>query len=234
MIQKMKEAIRNEWASDDDSKIINFLSRLTRLFCFNKISVTGRNNILITNGVFYLKSRILIKGSNNRVIIGKGTRLDHTNFIVQGHNVTITIGRRNYLGHTKFFVEDDYSNLTIGEENIFGHNNHVAVTEGTKISFKNKCLMAQNVTFRSGDSHGIFDKETKQRINTAQNVTIGNRVWFGYNTTVLKGVEIKDDTIVATGSTVIKSPEESNVILGGIPAKIVKRKVYWTPERNNQ
>ncbi len=86
--------------------------------------------------------------------------------------------------------------------------------------------MTQNETFHSGNSHGIFDSETNLRINAAQKVMIGNSVWLGYDTTILKGVEINDDSIASSGSIFTKYPEEPNVIFGDIPSNIIKREVF--------
>lgn len=41
----------------------------------------------------------------------------------------------------------------------------------------------------------------------------------------MKGVEILEDTVVAYGTCVTKSLGEKNVILAGVPAKIVKRNI---------
>lgn len=52
-------------------------------------------------------------------------------------------------------------------------------------------------------------------------VLIEDNVWLGVNVTVLKGVVIGENTIVAAGSVVTKSLP-ANVIAGGIPAKLFK------------
>jgi acetyltransferase-like isoleucine patch superfamily enzyme len=52
-------------------------------------------------------------------------------------------------------------------------------------------------------------------------VFIGNNVWLGVNVTVLKGVAIGENTVVAAGSVVTKSLS-ANVIAGGVPAKVLK------------
>jgi len=52
-------------------------------------------------------------------------------------------------------------------------------------------------------------------------VIIGKNVWLGVNVTVLKGVTIGENTLVASGSVVTRSLP-ANVIAAGIPAKPVK------------
>ncbi|OQY43179.1 MAG: hypothetical protein B6242_15170 [Anaerolineaceae bacterium 4572_78] len=52
---------------------------------------------------------------------------------------------------------------------------------------------------------------------------IGNNCWLGVNSTILPGVELGNHVIVAAGSVVTKSFPEDDIILAGVPAKIVKR-----------
>ena len=53
-------------------------------------------------------------------------------------------------------------------------------------------------------------------------IHIGKKVWIGANATVLPGVTIGDGAIVAAGAVASKDVP-SGVIVGGVPAKIIKR-----------
>ncbi|MBQ6279599.1 MAG: sugar O-acetyltransferase [Muribaculaceae bacterium] len=53
-------------------------------------------------------------------------------------------------------------------------------------------------------------------------IHIGKNVWIGANATVLAGVTIGDGAVVAAGAVVTKDVEP-NTIVGGIPAKVIKR-----------
>ena len=52
-------------------------------------------------------------------------------------------------------------------------------------------------------------------------IHIGKRVWLGANVTVLAGVTIGDNAIVAAGAVVTKDVP-ANTIVGGVPAKVIK------------
>lgn len=52
-------------------------------------------------------------------------------------------------------------------------------------------------------------------------VTIGRNVWIGANVTILPGVTIGDGAIIAAGAVVSKDVE-SNTVVGGVPAKLIK------------
>ena len=52
-------------------------------------------------------------------------------------------------------------------------------------------------------------------------VKIGNNVWIGSHSTILAGVTIGDNSVVAAGAVVTKDVP-ANVVVGGVPAKIIK------------
>jgi acetyltransferase-like isoleucine patch superfamily enzyme len=52
-------------------------------------------------------------------------------------------------------------------------------------------------------------------------VVLGNNVWVGRNSIILKGVHIGDNSIVAAGSIIVKDIP-SNQIYGGNPAQFIR------------
>ena len=55
----------------------------------------------------------------------------------------------------------------------------------------------------------------------AMPIHIGKKVWLGANVTILQGVTIGDNAIVAAGAVVTKDVP-ANAIVGGVPAKVIK------------
>jgi acetyltransferase-like isoleucine patch superfamily enzyme len=51
-------------------------------------------------------------------------------------------------------------------------------------------------------------------------IKIGKNCWLGANSVILPGVELGDNVIVGAGAVVTKSFPD-NVILGGVPAKVI-------------
>ena len=71
-----------------------------------------------------------------------------------------------------------------------------------------------------GSNHDVNDYNKHV---SAPPIKIGDNVWVGSNSVILPGVEIGNHTVVAAGAVVTKSFKEGNCILGGVPAKIVKK-----------
>lgn len=70
-----------------------------------------------------------------------------------------------------------------------------------------------------------FSREGRRaHLATATPVVIGNDVWIGAHVTVLPGVTIGDNVVVAAGAVVTKDVP-SNSIVGGVPARILRHLV---------
>lgn len=52
-------------------------------------------------------------------------------------------------------------------------------------------------------------------------IIVGNNVWIGANVTVLPGVTIGDDAVVAAASVVTKDVPARSIVIGS-PAKVVR------------
>jgi acetyltransferase-like isoleucine patch superfamily enzyme len=59
-------------------------------------------------------------------------------------------------------------------------------------------------------------------------ITIGDHVWICARSTVLKGVELADGVVVAAGAIVPGSVTEPNALVGGNPARVIRRGVRWS------
>lgn len=76
------------------------------------------------------------------------------------------------------------------------------------------------------DGHTIID-ENNIPINYPNTITIADHVWCGFDVRILDGVEIQSNSIIGMSSLVNKKYTESNIIIAGISAKIIRKKCNW-------
>lgn len=120
--------------------------------------------------------------------------------------------------------------VTIGNGNFIHGTLRVISIEGEKVIIGDDNLFSDDILIRNGDSHSVLN-ENGNRINSSKEICIGNHNWFCEKSTILKDVIINDNTIIGYGAVVTKSPGQSNIALGGNPAKILKSHVNWDRSR---
>lgn len=86
------------------------------------------------------------------------------------------------------------------------------------ITIEDNVLIAPKVSLLS-EGHPL-SPENRQSLAVGH-IHIKKNVWIGANATILPGVTIGENTIIAAGAVVSKDVPD-NVIAGGIPAKIIK------------
>ena len=52
-------------------------------------------------------------------------------------------------------------------------------------------------------------------------------MWICAHSDILKGTEIGNDSVIGFGSLVTKKFSDSNILVAGRPAKIVKQSINW-------
>ena len=70
--------------------------------------------------------------------------------------------------------------------------------------------------------HPLSPKARRDYMAKAEPVRIGNDVWIGGNVTILPGLTIGNNVVIAAGAVVTKDVPD-NSLVGGIPAKLIKK-----------
>lgn len=91
--------------------------------------------------------------------------------------------------------------------------------EDGEIKIGNGVIISYNTTILTGGMD--LDKFPNERGHISKNVIIEDNVWIGANCTILPGVTIASNSVVAAGSVVTKDVK-SKTIVAGVPAKIIK------------
>ena len=147
-------------------------------------------------------------------------------------NVWNLLGEMQVNGSVEFGTG---SRLFIGKNGILRIGNNFLLTAKSdiicckRVNFGDDCLLSWDVLIMDTDSHPIRN-ENNEIINYDEPIVIGNNVWIGSRTIILKGARIPDNCLIASGSIVNKEFKINNSIIAGNPSKIVKQKIIWHKE----
>ena len=201
---------------------------------FNSVSrkIKGKRNVISYRHSILSSVKFTIEGNDNSIEIEGDCLLTKVHFKLSGngHRILIKSGCRFYHGSV-IWIEDYNCSLTIGRNSTF-EDVHFAITEPcSKIKIGDDCMFAYDIDLQTGDSHSIISTEDNKRINPAKDITIGKHVWVATHASLLKGANISDHSIIATGSVVTRGFEDRGIIIGGNPAKKIKENVTWSRQR---
>lgn len=115
------------------------------------------------------------------------------------------------------FYTDCGKNIHLGK-NVF-INSGCRFQDQGGITISNGVLIGHNVVLATLN-HDI-DPRKRSAMHPAP-IVIGGNVWIGANAMVVPGVTIGDGAVIAAGAVVIKDVP-AKVIVGGVPAKIIKK-----------
>ena len=107
------------------------------------------------------------------------------------------------------------NSVKIGK-NVVIMNNALFMAAGG-ITIDDDVLVAANVQLIS-NNHDLYDHP----VLTCKPVHLKRNCWIGAGATILPGVTVGENAVVGAGSVVTKDVED-NTVVGGIPAKLLKR-----------
>lgn len=115
------------------------------------------------------------------------------------------------------FYADFGKNITVGEGVFINACCHFQDHGGVTIG--DGCQIGHNVVFATLN-HGLAPEKRKSTYPAP--IVLGKNVWIGSNATILQGVTIGDNSVVAAGAVVTKDVA-ANTVVGGVPAKFIKK-----------
>ena len=157
--------------------------------------------------------------------VGKGLWMEKLPYIVNsgeiiiGENVRFS-GKQSYLFSTRLCPNPS---LTVGDNTFIG--DQVGFSVGRSIVIGSDCLIAGGAHFSDNDGHP-FDyiermNHKAPKLEDVREVRIGNNVWIGGQSLILKGVTIGDRAIVGSRSVVTKDVPPDSVVAGN-PARLIR------------
>ena len=186
-------------------KEINNINKIQGL----KIQINGYNNLVKIHLPYKFNNcSLLINGNNNKFeCFETKSSINNTIFNMQipGNCRNIIIGKNTYIGEALIINNKSHSSINIGDD----------------------CMLSSNIHIRTDDGHIICQKGTNNIINNGGDVYIGRHCWLARQVFISKNVSIADNSIIGAGAIVTRSQYDSNTILAGAPAKVVKDNVDW-------
>lgn len=212
-------------------KKINVLYMFVYKWSHFFIDLKRKHGRLIVNGYGNYKIKKYIQGRNNEMFVGKGALVDNALIRIMGNNNKIYFEENVFVGpKCSFWMEGDNIEIRIGKKTTFTGSCHINAQEkGSRIIIGDDCMFSNNIIVRSSDSHPIIDINSRQRINPARNVVIGNHVWIAPQAIIMKGCIVGNGAIVGSRAVLTKEYPQNSLILG-VPGRVVKENITWTRE----
>lgn len=177
-------------------KKLFFVGSGTNINCSFKI--VAKNNVVIGNRCFI--DALSVDG----VYFGNNSSV--------GYNTTIMCsGTLRRIG----------KGLIVGDGVGMGTHSFYGCSGG--ITIGNNTIFGNYVSLHS-ENHNYKDesKPIKEQGVNRKGIAVGNNCWIGAKVTILDGVTIEDNVIIAAGAVVTEGIYRSGSIYGGVPAKLLK------------
>ena len=113
---------------------------------------------------------------------------------------------------------DNGKNIHVGEDFLTNYN--VTILDIAPVHIGDYVMIGPN-TMITTVGHPLSPKGRRKHLGIAKPVNIGNDVWIGGNVTILPGVNIGNNVVIAAGAVVTKDVPD-NCVVGGVPAKKIK------------
>lgn len=114
---------------------------------------------------------------------------------------------------------DNGRNIRVGKR--FTANFNVTILDGAPVTFGDYCMVGPG-TLISTTGHPMDAEGRRDRLAISEPVTFGDDVWIGGNCSILPGIMVGSNVVIAAGAVVNKDVPD-NCVVAGVPAKIVKQ-----------
>lgn len=200
------------------------------------------NHIFIYKNNKKYELRRKIKGLN--VIFNKSAKnctlnlympLSFRNSVIKfnGNEASATIKPSKTQFNSVCMNIEAYGEIFIDEGAMFTSPNVLLIANNntrenpSKIIIGKNVLIAREVIIRTSDGHSLFNLGEDLPYNAPQDVIIGDNVWIGLRSVILKGSIIPNNSVIGACSLINSKFFEENTIIAGHPAKVIKQNIAW-------
>lgn len=187
--------------------------------------------IMLLRGLIFFRQKVFI-GTNvkfiqkSNITIKSGATIEANVIFDACAQEKVLLGHNSKIGRcSTITITSHFSNLgktfRLGNNSAIGEFSHMGCAGGLEIG--NDVIMGSYISFHS-ENHNYENPNIPIRLQgvSHKGIKIGNNVWVGAKATFLDGATIGDNCIVAAGA-VVRGTFPNNVIIGGVPAKIIKQ-----------
>lgn len=172
----------------------------------------GQEYLFFDEGVAARKTQALLACRHFNAI-------DPTDFAAQEAAIKALFGSTGAHVYVQPAFNCDYGkNIHVGEDFLANYN--VTILDIAPVHIGDYCMIGPN-TLITTVGHPLSPAGRRGKKAQGPPVTIGHDVWIGGNCTILPGVTIGNNVIIAAGAVVNKDVPDNSVV-AGVPAKVVK------------
>jgi acetyltransferase-like isoleucine patch superfamily enzyme len=188
--------------------------------------------------------RLIFGAQGSSVDLGRGVRLQKLGCLrSEKPNAKIQIGDHSIIYENAELSAYGAGKIQIGPCAVLGD---LRIVSRYEIKIGSRFLSSWNVFIQDFDPHPTSQPERAKQVEAicgsfrprycshpfeenfswsapGEAIEIGDDVWMGANSTVLKGAKIGSGSIVATGSVVLKGVYPEKSLIAGNPAQVIKR-----------
>lgn len=185
---------------------------------------------MLTRGLLFTRKKVFLGRScslknKQNIVFGKNVTIEKHTTIDGFASQKIEIGDGSRIGAYSLITCTSHMSkygkgIKIGSNTAIGQFSEFGAAGGIQIG--NDVIMGSYISFHS-ENHNFNDttKLIREQGVTSKGIKLGNNIWVGAKVTFLDGCVVGNNSVVAAGA-VVSGIFPDNVIIGGVPAKIIK------------
>lgn len=190
------------------------------------IEKDDNNNQIIGYEPQLINSKINFNGKNNRLICEDNVKLHNSVIDFKEDNAIVYLSSNRNVYRLSVSINND-SVCYLDENTYMNGKLYLILSEQKHIFIGRQSLMSFGIWMRLADPHLIYDCTTKERINLTKSIYVGDHVWIGQDSLILKGTKIGSGSIIGAKAVVSNKKIPSNTSWAGNPVKQVSNKVFF-------
>ncbi|KAF0233620.1 MAG: transferase hexapeptide repeat containing [Desulfovibrionaceae bacterium] len=155
----------------------------------------------------------IVRHPGSHIVIGDNVSIVSDSYRCSASSLYAPTKMRTFSPHSLIRIGN---NVGLNGTSIISRSRHVIIGDNT--------MIAPNVTILDSDFHALWPPETrlmKPDFESDADVLIGENVWIGMQSIILKGATIGKNSVIGAGSIVTGNIPE-NMLAAGSPARVIR------------